>query len=534
MVSATSMPTDPRAPRRGWRFVRAAAAMLVVALAMHAAFAIYLGTRPVVVGVDAVQRYRDSLPKPAKAEDAAWPAYREALIAMGHEQGSLRDQAVRDALGRLPGDEQWGVLSTWLEANQPAIAAARAASKRPVCAFPVAGSRSAADEAFFNGPSAPVPKPVDWRDRGQLPMLALTLPQLSCARSLGRVLAADMFRAIEQGDGERATQDLEAIMALSIHVAEGRILIGDLVAMAIRRVATASVTAAMEWKPQAFTDEQLRRMQVSLRSVPAALECIDLTTERLMFEDAVQRFYSDNGQGDGWFVPTWQQMGIIQSVAGVSALKGQSGAQILPALAFVALLRPIGSTVVAGRRATLEHYDAFTRELEAACAGSPREVLAKITPIDARQEMQHSDATQRARWFMESLLLPALGKAVLNAAVDRASREAACAAIAAELFHRTHARWPASAADLAAFNGGRAPADPWAEGPIRMAVDNDGFRMWSVGRDGKDDGGVVPASDQPGDARALSSTQPNEPAEHGLTVDWVWFAPRGNLGRWRF
>jgi hypothetical protein len=66
-----------------------------------------------------------------------------------------------------------------------------------------------------------------------------------------------------------------------------------------------------------------------------------------------------------------------------------------------------------------------------------------------------------------------------------------------------------------------------------MAEDKQGFRMWSIGRDGKDDGGVVPRSDQPGDARALSSTQPNQPADEGMTVDWVWFAPRGNLDRWR-
>ena len=144
-----------------------------------------------------------------------------------------------------------------------------------------------------------------------------------------------------------------------------------------------------------------------------------------------------------------------------------------------------------------------------------------------------SDSGQRARYFLESMLGPALSQAAVSFAVDRASRESACVAIAAELFHRANKRWPTSAAELAAFNGGKAPVDPWADAPIRMAEDKDGFRMWSIGRDGKDDGGVVPPADQAGDARALSSTKPNQPAEGGMTVDWVWFAPRGNLDRWR-
>jgi hypothetical protein len=180
--------------------------------------------------------------------------------------------------------------------------------------------------------------------------------------------------------------------------------------------------------------------------------------------------------------------------------------------------------MVAGRKDSLAHYAAFTAEVEAASSGTPREVLAKITPIDARHATQSSDARQRARYFLESLLGPALGNAALQFALDRASRDAACAVIAAELFHRANKRWPTSAAELAPFNGGTVPVDPWAEAPIRMAEDKQGFRMWSIGRDGKDDGG------DPAHASGLS-TNPNP--RNDAPADWVWFAPRGNLDRWK-
>ena len=65
-----------------------------------------------------------------------------------------------------------------------------------------------------------------------------------------------------------------------------------------------------------------------------------------------------------------------------------------------------------------------------------------------------------------------------------------------------------------------------------MAEDKDGFRMWSVGRDGKDDGGVLGrAMDAQGGV--VTSTTPNPGDIGAQPMDWVWFAPRGNLDRWR-
>jgi hypothetical protein len=528
-MASTAVTTEE--PRKRRPVLRAIGLVLLSIVVIYGAFAIYLATRPVVISFNAVQRFRDSLPKPAKPADAAWPAYREALTAIGFANGDFREEGVRDALGRRPGDAEWALLSAWVDANQPAIAAVRAASKRPVFAFPMGLDRAAAEEAMFG--TMPEGTGGDWKDRETFPMLGLLLPQLGAMRSLANAIATDMFRAVEQGDGARATDDLEAIMAVSVHVTEGRILIGDLVGMALRRVAVRTVIGALEWKPQVFSDDQLRRMQRALRSVPASLERLDLSAERLMFEDAVQRFYSDDGNGDGWFVPGRGQIGVMESIRSVSAGSPGQGGQRLAALAFVPVLRPVGAMLVAGRKDTLSHYAAFTAEVEAASGGSPREVLTRMAPLDARQYMQSSGARQRARYFLESLLVPAFGQAAINFALDRASRASACAAIAAELFHRANKRWPTSAAELASFNGGTEPADPWGDAPIRMAEDKQGFRMWSIGRDGKDDGGVVPRSDQPGDARALSSTQPNQPADEGMTVDWVWFAPRGNLDRWR-
>ena len=111
--------------------------------------------------------------------------------------------------------------------------------------------------------------------------------------------------------------------------------------------------------------------------------------------------------------------------------------------------------------------------------------------------------------------MPALGKVEFDFQIDRANRDACVISIAAELYHRANGTWPASATDLAPLCNGKTPQDPWNGKPILMETDANGFRMWSVGRDGVDQRGNLEKSTQAKDS-----------------VDWVWLAPRGNLDRW--
>lgn len=502
--------------------LRLALRVALVVVAAYAAFAIYLATRPVVIAFDPVQKFRASLPKAVKPDDAAWPGYRDALVAMGYRGSKQMNETVSKALGAKPGDEGWSIVRPWIDANQAAVASSRQAAKRPVFGFPLGEPYAGADAEFFKDSPDPGFLNLDGRNREHFPMFAMSLPHLSPARAVSLALMSDLFRAVESGDGERATADTEALIALSIQVPESRLLIADLVGMAIRRQAVTAVTAVLEWKPGVFTDVQLARMQAAMRSVPSALERIDLAAERLMFEDVVQRMYSDDGRGDGWFVPNLAQLrGFLGLVEGSSA-GSPRGSNAWLVASCVGALRPLAAFTVAGRRDTLEHQRALFSRLEQVPVDRPVTTLAAVRQIDAELERQSRDKVQASRWFLESLLTPALSQAIVNFAADRASREAVCAAIAAERFHRANKRWPVSAPELASFNGGVTPADPWGEGAVRMSADDAGFRIWSVGRDGKDDGG---------DPSSSASTNPNPRGD--ASGDWVWFAPRGNLDRWR-
>ena len=492
---------------------------------LYAVVAISMSFNTPKVSFDPVKRYRESLPVAKSPDQVAWPAYRDALVkmGMGRDDPKRESAGVEAACDSLPGSENWNAATAWLTANRAQIDAFCKATKRPVFGFPVGVAVSDDDAALFgkNSQSNSISNAaidnsdVDKLVTSEFPSFGMLLPQLASLRDAAKIIAIDMMMAVEKADGERATRDAEAIIALSIHAQEGRILIGDLVGMSIRSIVVNRILMALEWKPNTFTDSQLKRLQNALRSVPPALERPDFTSERLMFEDIVQRVYTDDGHGDGRFAPQWKQLRLISALESVSAGNHgkKQGATTQFTLLASWLSQPFAFYAIAGRKEALDHYDASMKRL----ASQPNDSLndAVTASAIADEKFVESMTAYGARFFLEGLLMPALGKVEFNFQIDRANRDACVISIAAELYHRANEKWPASAKDLAPLCNGDAPRDSWNGKSILMETDANGFRMWSVGRDGVDDRGNLKKSTQAKDS-----------------VDWVWLAPRGNLERW--
>ena len=492
---------------------------------LYAVVAISMSFNTPKVSFDPVKRYRESLPVAKSPDQVAWPAYRDALVkmGMGRDDPKRESAGVEAASDSLPGSENWNAATAWLTANRAQIDAFCKATKRPVFGFPVGVAVSDDDAALFgkNSQSNSISNAaidnsdVDKLVTSEFPSFGMLLPQLASLRDAAKIIAIDMMMAVEKADGERATRDAEAIIALSIHAQEGRILLGDLVGMSIRSLVVNRILMALEWKPNTFTDSQLKRLQNALRSVPPALERPDFTSERLMFEDIVQRVYTDDGHGDGRFAPQWKQLRLISALESISAGNDgkQQGATTQFTLLASFLSQPFAFYAIAGRKEALDHYDASMKRL----ASQPNDSLndAVTASAIADEKFVESMTAYGARFFLEGLLMPALGKVEFNFQIDRANRDACVISIAAELYHRANEKWPASAKDLAPLCNGDAPRDSWNGKSILMETDANGFRMWSVGRDGVDDRGNLKKSTQAKDS-----------------VDWVWLAPRGNLERW--
>ena len=117
---------------------------------------------------------------------------------------------------------------------------------------------------------------------------------------------------------------------------------------------------------------------------------------------------------------------------------------------------------------------------------------------------------------MEIMLLPALNKASHKTCQAQTFTHLAAAACALERHWLARGSYPESLAALAP-EFGPLPPDPMSGQPFRYERTADGrFRLWSLGWNGKDDGGTVALIGKP------TSTSRNIDFEQG---DWVWPVP---------
>jgi len=498
------------------------AAVLLVAL--YGGFALYLNTRSHTISFDPIKLFRESLPVPKSPDETVWPAYRDAMISLGVGADDPR----RESLGfRATTDDPFSAidpssaLAQWLIANQTQIDALCAATKKPIFGFPHGMACSQADGLFLGKEtlaSMNRSAEVNVNDLNEFPFLDFLLLQIAPLWQGAHIIMSDMTLAAAQGDGQRATRDAEAMMALSIHAQEGRLLLGDLGGMRIRALAVNRIIMLLEWKPDVFTDSQLKRLQTAMLSVPQDLERFNAFAERIMFADIVQRIYTDDGHGDGWFAPKPGQFeGFFMKITDPPLTLGKWG--------------PINAVAVPGRKETLAMFDESMKRMESLAGLSLPDTLDKAGQADCQLlEMIINNAT---RYFFLRLMLPGLYQASVIYKVDHASREAAYTAIAAELYRRVHGKWPTTASDLAELCGGASPVDPWNGNPIMIASDGDGFRMWSVGRDGVDHRGDLAIASSPPDKEVRSTVANFRDSHNPTDQDWVWFAPRGNFDRWK-
>lgn len=102
-------------------------------------------------------------------------------------------------------------------------------------------------------------------------------------------------------------------------------------------------------------------------------------------------------------------------------------------------------------------------------------------------------------YYKYTLLLSPAYKSTVDAfARNAAERDSADSAIAAELFRRKNGKWPAKLDDLVPEFLPAVPIDPFTNRPLLLKASTDSCKVYSVGRDGSDDGGNLTSDMKPG------------------------------------
>ena len=488
------------------RALQIAGTSIAVIVVVYLAMAIHVARLRPTISFDPIATYQSLLPE---TEDPAWPLYLEALAwsrsdaTLGTpddpfgtaERRDLFIEAIDRYGAREPGAELIVAMNALDEPIDPidlrAILAARSdelAILRQAASMPVLGRRVstspqqaiAAEQAYFGTSAAEVDESQPFADL----LISVLLPQLAEFRHASRLLVADARCAEEDGDFARAAADLAAIFGIARHNEENRTLIGQLVAAAVRTQASRAIVAMLEAGGERFDLDALAELAHAVDSVPASSLRLDMAGEQLMFEDVLQRMYSDDGAGDGAFIP-WAFAEFSSLIDGSARDDGETLAPIALAVGPLAYFAP-------GRRETTDQHAQWLAAIEDDSARPWWDDRRSVDRVEREVLFPNGSAPSLAGGnLLLQLLLPAVSKANDNLAAQRFDLDGAAIAIALARFHAVHGAWPTSLDALVPEFLSAVPIDPETDLPYRYLLRAAGPVVWSTGPDGIDDGATA-------------------------------------------
>jgi hypothetical protein len=471
--------------------------------------------------------YRPQLNKAAlalKEDERAWPIYRQAALQLPKLPEAGFDVAKRNRLP-MPGEPGWESLAEYLRANQAAIAIARTAIDKPGLGFVAGYEFSPEDQQLW-----PNTKFTDY-DIERYGLMSVLLPYFTPLRTLSKVLTLDAQQAAFSGDGATAMADIEAALVLSSHMRETPLIISNLVSLAIFQQALHSLDLILAYWPESLSDQQLQAMAHTIAAHTDEQLVLQLSAERLGFQDIVQRVYTDDGNGDGRLTPQGFRM-LDFFVAW--DFNGRNDPQTSK---YLMLAGPAVNAVMLGRRDMLNEYHQMMdmAEVESRLPLWQRGSSA----FETKLEGWASSPFDTARRMPLVLLMPALGKASRTSQFAIAARDATTTAIALELYRRKHGAWPATLSELVPLIPS-VPRDRYDGAAMRYSLIDGKPVLYSVGVDRDDDGGLPPMPNGIPNTEsakqwktleqvaAIKAMQSQNPRWSGIALadgDWVLWPP---------
>jgi hypothetical protein len=318
---------------------------------------------------------------------------------------------------------------------KPLLSVARAAADKPRCDFH-----------------------RDW-DEGPW----LTFPEEVSAKHIARLLSAEAVCEAADGDESGALKDLDRVFAMGRHVGSDPILIGMLVDLACDAiVARAAERVAEQWHSEPERLERLRAMLVRCGEPDIRYA---LKGESYMGVALLRNVHS------------LRQFNAIAKGGSGDPGDNESNYEAMKPKAFV---RSGAPDTFFGRVMLCRNLQVWTRfKHESGQTTDPMKV-SKILG-DLSEQESHMGWSHLAN----QILLPVFSQAGSAVVRERATRVCTAGLAAVLAYKARHGRYPKTLAEA-----GVTDLDPFDGKPLKLRIDGDGCRVYSVGPDGMDDGGV--------------------------------------------
>ena len=308
------------------------------------------------------------------------------------------------------------------------------------------------------------------------PSVDMLLPEIQFFRNAARILSVSARHQVSLGAIPAALRDVISIMNISRHASSEPILISGLVGLAIDSIA---IDTLIDVLPFIDADNLalLKRDEIhNFLSTPPSL------AKNIYGEEAFG-LYVFSIFGTGGF-DQWQLASFIMDDLDVPDSIVQQDTFFNPALAaYRIFLFPQDLTAY---QQTMHTYQRV--------AESSDSYAAKQTTL---KRIEDDFSSGRPKGFVTALLTPAIGKAIENVEEARMRHTTALVAIAATEFRITHDSLPEKAASLVPDFLPFLPKDAFLkDSRLRYSNKDDGVAIYSVGPNGKDDGGPGPDMDK--------------------------------------
>jgi hypothetical protein len=369
----------------------------------------------------------------------------------------------------------------WLANTQPGISGWLKANEKPL-ALVVEGTKRT---HYFS------PLVLDRNDRGSTGFINARLPGPQACRELASALTARAMLSTANGQADAAWQDLLACHRLGRLVARGPTLIEELVGIAIDLLASrADVAFLAHTQPDAKRLDGYLRDLAELAPLPDVAEKVDLA-ERFQCLDSIMLL---DRQGLGFF-RGMDAEGRLPHHIDETMLGGIDWDPALESANrwFDRLAAALREKDRAKRLVELGKVEAELRELKIQATG-----MARFQQF-LNEGVEPGKAKGRAVGeILTWLLVPAAWK--VQDASDRAAQSLENVAVAFALLRqaRDTDRYPATLEPVAKYLG-RAPVDVFSGTTPIYKPTADGYLLYSVGPNGRDDGGRTQDDQPPGD-----------------------------------
>lgn len=318
-------------------------------------------------------------------------------------------------------------------------------------------------------------------------MFELPTPDYSQLRAASRVLLMRANLAIGEGRVADAWKDIRAVYQLAALLEQDTTLVGRLVEVGMGNLANAgALNIAASGKLSA---KDAKTMIAELERIPVATTLDAIEFERLEMLDLIVRLATGGGEQKNLMESLLVMIGEKPGDMGkfpqamTDAAKGIDWNDILLRANQMhdKLLAAVKAPSVAART-----------QLAATISQETKQMLARIAAGGGKPPAASAPVKERTQWmgdFIIGLLMPAIEKTQTMAEAGAVQRQMTMISLAAAACRADKGRFPEKLADLSPAYLKQVPKDFFSGKDFVYKPAADGYILYSVGENGKDDGG---------------------------------------------